>query len=273
MKSVLLTGDHPRHRHLADRLFRKGWVDGLVVQRREPPVPEPPDGLGEGLADLFRLHFRRRADAEDRFFGDAKHPRDAVPSLEISPDELNGERVHTFLQKLDPNVFLTYGTNILTPDTLNTLSGARWNVHGGLSPWYRGTITHFWPSYLLEPQFTGMTLHELTADVDAGPVIHQTQAPLVAGDGLHDLACRAVDAFTEELPRILALHKRDELSDPVTQSSTGRLWRNRDWRPEHLRLIYDVHGDSIVDAYLDGDLSRHQPDLVRQFPPPDACCP
>ena len=46
-------------------------------------------------------------------------------------------------------------------------------MHGGLSPWYKGGATHFWPTYLMEPEFTGITVHETTKDLDAGAIIHQ----------------------------------------------------------------------------------------------------
>ena len=36
------------------------------------------------------------------------------------------------------------------------------------------------PSYMLEPQMTGMTLHETTEHLDAGGIVHQTGVELVA---------------------------------------------------------------------------------------------
>ena len=68
---------------------------------------------------------------------------------------------------------------------MKNLKGYKWNIHGGLSPWYRGGVTHFWPSYLLEPEYTGMTLHELTNDIDGGGIIHQNISSLNIKDGIH----------------------------------------------------------------------------------------
>ncbi len=139
----------------------------------------------------------------------------------------------------------------------------KWNIHGGLSPWYRGVTTHFWPSYQLEPQMTGMTVHETTDAIDGGAVIHQSAAKLHRGDGLHDLACRAVMALGEEMPRLVAALAN--LKPPKPQGTTGRIWRSADWRPEHLHLIYDLYDDRIVDRYLDGDFIQSEPKLFRQF--------
>ena len=48
-----------------------------------------------------------------------------------------------------------------------------------LSPWYKGTATHFWPSYFLEPEFTGVAIHELSKKIDSGPLVHQVSGDLV----------------------------------------------------------------------------------------------
>mgnify|MGYP001330587242 CR=1 FL=1 len=67
-----------------------------------------------------------------------------------------------------------------------------WNLHGGLSPDFKGAITHFWPTYLLKPQFTGCTIHLLRPKIDAGEIIHQTGAVMHKGDNLHELSCNTL---------------------------------------------------------------------------------
>ena len=67
--------------------------------------------------------------------------------------------------------------------------------------------THFWPSYFLEPQMTGMTIHDLTQDIDGGNIIHQNSVSLVKGDSLHDLACRAVKEMGNDLNILISKFK------------------------------------------------------------------
>ena len=116
---------------------------------------------------------------------------------------LNGPDTIAFLTAVGPDLILSYGCHKLSPAVLACTGRYAWNVHGGLSPWYRGVTTHFWPSYLLEPQMTGMTLHETTDQLDGGAILHQTGVDMVSGDGLHDLAARAVQGFADDLPAFL----------------------------------------------------------------------
>lgn len=264
MSIVLMTGDHPRHAYIASQIAASGLLSGLVIEEREEHLPAAPEGLPTRIEALFVQHFDKRARVEQRFFPPAEHSLPKLPTLRVTREELNGEKTWTFLEKLSPALLLSYGVHKLSPETLAKTTGQRWNIHGGLSPWYRGCITHFWPSYLLEPQMTGMTVHTLTDKIDGGEIVHQSAAPLVRGDGLHDLACRAVMSLGEELPALLHLFRDGGIAPPKRQRSTGRIWRAADWRPAHLALIYDSYNDQIVDRYLDGDFGIKPPKLQRQ---------
>lgn len=264
MNVLAMTGNHPRHKYIIEKIESTDFLSGLVIEDREEHMPDPPDHLDPDLKELYTHHFQRRAEAESAFFGTCTIPT-GCSKVEIDRKELNSTAVHNFIDKIDPDVTLTYGVHKLSDETLAKIPGKKWNIHGGLSPQYRGVITHFWPSYMLEPQMTGVTLHELTSDLDAGPIVHQTAAPLVRGDGLHELACRTVHEFGVELQGVLDIVESGELSQPERQSSTGKLWVSNDWRPEHLKVIYEQFDNEIVDLYLDGQLSQEEPNLMRQF--------
>ena len=165
---------------------------------------------------------------------------------------------------MNPDLILTYGCGILSDQIIKCAKNA-WNIHGGLSPWYKGGITLFWPSYMLEPQMTGMTIHELTKDLDAGDIIHQCTSDLVRGDGVHDLACRAIIKIGEEINKLLLIINSKDDIKKKPQINPGKLWKESDWRPEHLKLIYEIYNDKIVDHYLDKKFKQNNPIIFRQF--------
>ena len=280
-KVLLIAGDQPRHRFIAQTLADAGQLGALIIEAREDLVPAPPPGLENQLLRLFARHFSERQQAEQHFFvecldavgwlgaerSDApvgKTPSD-VPTLHIERSDLNTPLVTDFIEPLAPDLTVTYGVGLLAHDTRARIPGTIWNLHGGLSPWYRGVATLFWPSYMLEPQMTGMTIHELTGRIDGGPIVHQCAAPLVRGDGLHQLACRAVRQIAAELPRLIEMFRERRLQAGVPQRTVGKLWLARDWQPAHLRLIYEQHENRIVDEYLDGRMQQREPQLIRQW--------
>lgn len=263
MKVLLLTGSHPRHAFVARVLKNSGFLSGLIIEDRPPHIPEPPPGLPDDLKSLYELHFRKRANSEAKFFGDGYFPE--TGTLKVTKDNLNSGQTREFIRDTAPELLLSYGVHRLENETLNCCKGEKWNIHGGLSPWYRGSITHFWPSYLMEPQMTGMTIHDLSQELDAGDVIHQTAAGLVKGDGLHDLSCRAVETLEKDLPQLIGMLAEKKAIHKTKHRTSGRLWTSNDWRPEHLRLIYETYEDRIVDLCLQEIITGRIPDLIRQF--------
>jgi folate-dependent phosphoribosylglycinamide formyltransferase PurN len=249
---------------MARALAKSGFLAGLVIEQREIFVPEPPQDLTPKTLALYMRHFAGREEAETRIFGGLRFPDIQRHNVEVS--ELNTAATVSFINRIKPDLVLSYGVHKLTPETLSNIDcKLKWNIHGGLSPWYRGVITHFWPSYFLEPQMTGMTVHELTQNIDGGDLIHQTVAELRSGDGVHDLACRAVMSLGEELPELMTAVIDNHLISPLKQATTGRIWRGADWQPAHLHLVYDYYDNRIVDRYLKGDFDQKTPKLFRQF--------
>ncbi|WP_019530911.1 formyltransferase family protein [Dasania marina] len=263
MNILFLTGSHPRHSHIARQLHEAGMLNALIIEQREEHLPSPPADLADQTAKLFSHHFLQRANTEDKFFSSKEFP--AVKTLNVSMDELNGNKTAEFIKHINPDIVISYGVHKLEPHILACAKGEKWNIHGGLSPWYRGAITHFWPSYMLEPQMTGMTVHDLSQQLDAGSVIHQNAAPMVRGDKLHDIACRAVSDIAYELPKVIEKFYRDKTLIKKPQTSSGKLWLASDWRPAHLHMIYDYYNDQIVDAFLDGNFQIKNYELHRQF--------
>lgn len=275
IKVVVITGDHPRHRFFAQQLVASGVVSGVVFEQRDNFVPTAADFdcLGDShLEDLVNRHFALRELAETSFFGGAPMVTDfravcKVPCIHIPLDKLNSEETINFVRGCGANLVLSYGCHKLTDEFIQRVGATFWNTHGGLSPDYRGTITHFWPSYFLEPQMTGMTLHETTANLDGGGIIMQTAYEMTRGDTLHQVACRTVISYVKKLCEFLPYLDHEHLPQGVQQKGSGKLFLNSQWRPEHLRLIYDFYGDHIVDQVLDGYIQGRTPTLIDELTP------
>ena len=273
-KLLLITGNHPRHLYLAGLLSQFHDVVGWVIQERGDFLkPESNYSVDESLNELYSLHFKGRYLAEERFFMDDStininsskfYSNVSKNIIRCSKKDLNSLSISNFISGICPDIAITYGTNILDNSILNLLPIEKYNIHGGISPWYRGNITHFWPSYMLEPQMTGLTMHRLTAILDGGPIIHQNTGILVRGDGLHELACRTVKSFFSELSEVIdRIASKDYLL--INQKSSGKLWLSSDWNPNHLRLIYNQFENKIVDYCLENNIFKVRKKIIRLF--------
>ena len=263
MKVLLICGNHPRHKFLANILNKNNLLSSLIIENRESFIPKLHSDYSDNISKLHRLHFRKREEAELQIFGDENFIHDNF--LEITADQINSPTCHNFVLKEKPDVIVTCGCGILSEETLKIFPTQTWNIHGGLSPWFKGAITHFWPSYFLKPQYTGVTIHYISSKIDAGNIIHQTPAVLVKDDGLHQLSARSLKLGFLSIVELLKKFKIKGKINSISQKTTGKLWLKKDWKPEHLLLIYDKFNDKIVNMYLSNDLNQDKPILYDNF--------
>ena len=260
MSIILISGDHPRHKYFVKSLITTGLVVGLILEKRENFIPVAPKNISKKLSTLFDHHFLLRDKVESEFFQINQDIN--IPAIEVSKESLNSIETISFIKKMNPKLVLSYGCHKIDKSIINSFKCKFWNTHGGLSPWYRGTITHFWPSYFLEPQMTGVTLHETSDLIDGGNILFQTSPEMVKGDGIHQLASRSIRKYINILKEKLIGLDYNNLPNGRPQSSTGKVFKTSDWKPEHLEIIYDKYDDSIVDLYLSGGIKNKLPNLI-----------
>lgn len=102
-----------------------------------------------------------------------------------------------------PDVICLAGfMRILTPDFVRRYAGRMLNIHPSLLPKYPGLNTH---QRAIEAgdREAGATVHEVTAELDAGPILGQARVPLRADDSADTLAARVLRAEHVLYPRVL----------------------------------------------------------------------
>lgn len=260
IRTLFIGGTHPRHLYFINRIMQHPRVKrvGVLLQEREDILPPVPPGTQPHDAELWRRHFSFREAKEATFFRGQKPPHD---SRIIAPEELNTEDTARSVEWDRPDLCLVFGSGMIREPLLSALPTDTINMHLGLSPRYRGAATLFWPFYFLEPNWAGVTFHRLVNEPDAGKVLHQCRPNLLHRDTLHDVACRAVVHATMDMFKLLDRWPDWEF---MHQRATGKNFLASDFQPAHLRPIYDVWNDQIVDAYLRGEIGKPNPKLWQE---------
>ncbi|WP_106160169.1 phosphoribosylglycinamide formyltransferase [Hasllibacter halocynthiae] len=96
---------------------------------------------------------------------------------------------------------------VLTPGFVARWKGRMLNVHPSLLPKYPGLGTHARAIAAGDAE-AGASVHEVTAELDAGPVLGQARVPVLPGDDADALAARVLRAehllYPEVLRRVAA---------------------------------------------------------------------
>ena len=92
---------------------------------------------------------------------------------------------------------------ILTPGFVARYAGRLVNIHPSLLPAFPGLRTH---QRVLEAgcRFSGASVHQVTAELDHGPILDQAVVPVLPGDSAESLAARVLTQEHLLYPRAIA---------------------------------------------------------------------
>ena len=93
---------------------------------------------------------------------------------------------------------------LLTPEFVDGWKGRMLNIHPSLLPSFKGMHTHA-QALAAGVKLHGCTVHQVTAELDAGPIVAQAAVPVLAGDDEDSLAARVLRAEHRLYPLALKL--------------------------------------------------------------------
>ncbi len=256
MKIGVLTSVDTRHRYFVNRLRAELGVVAVGYER----IGYAPDtvgavDLGPNDARIVAEHFAERSRQEQHFFGPQSEfvqASDACAVNHIEPGELNSQETLHLLEAARVDAVAVFGTNLIKPPLLDRWPGRMINLHLGLSPYYRGTATNFFPLLNEEPEYVGATIHLLDARIDAGPILAHARPTIVADDMPHTIGCKAVVAGIDKMITVLRELEQGRLA-PVQQWEVPnpRLYLRRDYHPRQVVELYEKIENGLIPRYVE----------------------
>ena len=241
---VLLTGDGPEHRYMANRLCSAVPIQAVVVDQRvrRPSLRRAFRGGVRGGMARFALFAYRKIAHDSRAREHALRnvlgeelTKEFVAERVVRVGGINSRESLDAVAAVRPDAILVFGTSIVGSEMLRHARDVAFNLHTGISPRYRGTDCAFWPVVNGEPEWLGATAHRCTAAVDGGEIYGVAQADWETGDGIHDLFGRAVVAGADLYIYAVRRYLEDrEIRGQPQDLSIGREYRGymRTLRPE-----------------------------------------
>lgn len=242
LRLLVLCGRSARHLYVANALCRAGEVVAIVQETGDDW------SLGKTLkklrpANLWRkawrwLRDRRRytGNPEAKFFFPGAGPRLDHPERVREVPHINHPDVVKLARDLQPDLICVFGTSLIRGELLDEGRLGIVNLHGGLSPEYRGADCTFWALYNNEPDKVGCTLHYIDAGIDTGRLIAHIRPEVGAGDTELVLFWRAVrdsaEVYAEAVERIAC---GEQFGAP--QPGKGRLYQVRDRGLRHEKKL------------------------------------
>jgi phosphoribosylglycinamide formyltransferase-1 len=142
----------------------------------------------------------------------------AVDHRDFKGDREGFERkLISVIDAVSPDILCLAGfMRILTPVFIDHYAGRMLNIHPSLLPKYRGLHTHQRALDAGEAE-AGCTVHEVTAELDDGPILGQARVGVLPGDTAETLAARVLGEEHRLYPAVLrrfAAGDRNPILDP-----------------------------------------------------------
>jgi len=191
-------------------------------------------------------------------------PGDTCGVQFLNPGELNTDATLSFLRKAGVQCLAVYGTNLIKPPLLGAWPGHTINLHLGLSPYYRGTATNFYPLVNGEPQYVGATIHLIDEGIDSGPILRHVRPEIVADDMPHTIGCKAIMAGVDAMIDALSALEQGTM-EPVEQweEPDAKLYLRKDYHPRHVVQLYQKLKEGLIPNYVNsGPKTNRVPKLV-----------
>jgi phosphoribosylglycinamide formyltransferase-1 len=122
------------------------------------------------------------------------------------------------IDRFAPDLLVLAGfMRILTPGFVAHYAGRLLNVHPSLLPAFPGLNTHQ-RAIDASCQFAGATVHQVTADLDHGPILAQAVVPVLPSDTAEDLAARVLTQEHLIYPRAVAAFFNPQCAQSVVEA-------------------------------------------------------
>lgn len=230
LRVLVLCGRSARHLHVANVLCQNADVLAIVQEIgsefswKKLARTLRPDNLARKTWRWLRDRRRYTGNPEARFFFGDQPPRLDHPELVKEVPHINHPDVVTLARALQPDLIAVFGTSLIRGDLLKQGRLGMANLHGGLSPEYRGADCTFWALYNREPHKVGCTLHWIDAGIDTGGLIAHVSPQVLPEDNELRLFWRAVQSSAQVYGELLHRLASGERFGQ-TQPHKGRLYQ------------------------------------------------
>lgn len=231
---IILCGQSPRHLYFANQLCKASKPLAIVQEGGHEAPLKKIINLLLNPAKLWRkawrwLRDRKRyaGNPEAKFFFAGQSATLERNDLRVEVPHINHPDVIKIIDEHSPDLIAVFGTSLLKGELLEKGRLGIINLHGGLSPEYRGADCTFWALYNQEPEKVGCTIHYINAGIDTGNIIAHVSPEIKETDDELTLFWRAVRDSTDTFAELLYRMEQGEAFGAI-QTHKGALYQVKD---------------------------------------------
>lgn len=255
---IILTGSELRHQFFRKYIALSADIDviGSYCEGQEKSLRN----LAEKDTDENELrltHLGAREQSERDFFGlFLETAPDHSGPIHIAKGDINTPKYTKAIVGANPDLVIAYGCSIIKEPLLSAFAGRFLDVHLGLSPYYRGGGTNFWPLVNGEPEYVGATFMHIDAGIDTGEIIHQIRARYFWGDTPSQVGNRLIVVMSRTYRNLILNFERLQKMPQLPVPESEKVYKRKDYTEESVKTLYANFAGGLVEKYIEEEAER-----------------
>ena len=218
---------------------------------------------------VVEAHFQSRRQVELDFFFDLVQQSNLKKTKQIKCSDINTNDIIEHAKSLEVDLVITFGCSILKDPWLEFFQNRILGIHLGISPYYRGSGTNFFPFVNNDLGAVGYTLMNLNKGIDTGDIIHQSYASMIHEDSIHTIGTRLMRKMFSDILKITlfkSLKFEFDLAVKQPYIEDCKIYRKRDFNSINLELaLKNISNQSIISFLENIDSERNKFPLIREI--------
>lgn len=252
MNIALLTSNHLRHKYIASEIAKKLSLKVIICEDKNPVIQDV-SGYNLEESDLMAAHFKDRENSELDFFGNnTDFPKDSLV-YQLGFGKINAPSTLDILRDNKIDCVLLFGTSIIKPILTDEFLNKVINLHLGLSPYYKGSGTNFFPIVNNEFECLGATIHLAIDKVDAGAILHQVRIDdFTENDTIHSIGNKIIKKSGELYPMVISHYLSGKIEPKAQDEFAGfKEYKVKDFTPQSLLRAKEVLLNGGIKKYTE----------------------
>ena len=205
-------------------------------------------------------HLQAREQTEIDFFSIfVAYSQDLSQSKHIEKGAINDPEIVQEIIELSPDLIISYGCSIIKAPLIEAFPDRFINIHLGISPYYRGSGTNFWPFVNDEPEYCGVTFMNIDTGIDTGKVIHQIRPDMYPLDTFHVICNRLLIKSFKTCASLINQYDRLISMPQIKDSNKDKVYKNAMFDESSVEMLYSRFRESGITNYL---RDKKQKDLL-----------
>lgn len=267
-KIIIITGNELRHDFFRKRIALEANIT-ILKTYCEVPLKNLAQNIKEQTNNKLRQeHLATRDQTEIDFFDVFCQKVEDKSSPEfITKGSINSDENVNEILNLNPDLIISFGCSIIQEQLINEFKGKFINIHLGLSPYYRGSGTNFFPFVNKELQYVGVTFMYIDTGIDTGEIIHQIRPTIFLGDNLHQIGNRLIKEMTEMTIKLILNFEKLVFMNPLLVSKSDvKYYKKADFTEDSVINMHKNFSDGLIENYLNNKKNADKNVAIIQNP-------